>query len=67
MKKRYRTLVYLLLGALAALALVLLGFYQALVAVPAEYHEVIEADPAVQRQGSDELLQQASALASDLR
>ncbi len=67
MKKRYRTLVYLLLGMLAALALVLLGLYQALVAVPGEYREVVEADPVVQRQGSDELLQQASALASDLR
>ncbi len=67
MQKRYRTLVYLLLGALAALVLVLLGVYQALVAVPSEYREVVEADPVVQRQGSDELLQQAAALASDLR
>lgn len=67
MKKRYRTLVYFLLGMLAALALVLFGLYQALVAVPGEYREVVEAEPEVQRQGSDELLQQASALASDLR
>ncbi len=67
MKKRYRVIVYLLLGALAAVALVLLGVYRALVAVPEEYLAVVEADPEEQRQASDELLQQAAALASDLR
>ncbi len=59
--------MYILLGALAALALVLLGAYQALVAVPGEYRAVVEADPQIQREASDELLQQAAALASDLR
>ena len=67
MRKRYRTIVYLLLGALAALALALLGTYQAMVAVPEEYRAVVEADPEEQRQASDELLQQAAALASDVR
>lgn len=66
-KKRYRVIVYLLLGVLAALALLLLGVYRALVAVPQEYLAVVEADPEEQRQASDELLQQAAALVSDLR
>lgn len=67
MRKRLRTVVYILLGTLAALALVLLGTYQALVTVPGEYRQVVEADPEQQREASDELLQQAAALASDLR
>ena len=67
MRKRFRTIVYLLLGLLAALALVLLGIYQALVAVPDEYLEVVEAPAEEQREASDEMLQQASILASDLR
>ncbi len=67
MRKRFRTIVYILLGTLAAIALGLFGAYQALVAVPVEYRAVIEADPEGQRQASDELLQQATALVSDVR
>ncbi len=59
--------MYLLLGALAAIALALFGVYRALVAVPAEYHAVVETEPKAMRQASDELLQQAAALASDIR
>jgi len=67
LRKPYRTIVFILLGALAAIALGLLGIYQALVTVPNEYRKVVQADPQTQRQASDELLQQAAALASDLR
>ncbi len=59
--------MFVLLGLLAAMALASLGVYQALLAVPAEYRAVMDADPPAQREANDEALQEAAALASDLR
>lgn len=54
-------------GALLLLAVGLSGFYVAVQRAPEFYQEALEADPVEQKKASDAMLQQATALASDVK
>lgn len=66
-----RKLVWILVFVFAGLLLLLAGgaflLLKASQQVPDFYREALKAEPAVQKQASDEMLQQATALASDVK
>ena len=66
MRKRLRLTAILCCGLLL-LAGVLLAIYRASQHVPAFYHVALEIDPGDSEKARCEMLQQATALASDLR
>ena len=66
-RRRLRLVLWICVGGIIVLLLVLALVYQAIRAVPAEYEEVLEIEPKTLREGSDEMLQQASALASNVQ
>jgi hypothetical protein len=65
--RRVRLCMFVVGGLAAATALALLGVYLAARYEPAFYQEAMEIDPAVLHEGSDRLLQQATALASAVK
>lgn len=67
MKKPFRIAVGLLVGLLLLVGGALLGIYTASKRAPAFYEVAVRADPVVQREASDRMLQQAASLASDVR
>jgi len=66
MRKRTRVILAVLLGLLLSVILGLFLLYKATQHVPEEYRAALEVDPVRQRQGSEEMLRQAGALAGDL-
>jgi len=66
-RKKLRIALLIFLGVLAVIAAGLFGLYRASQQVPKFYRQAITLDPVAQKQASDQMLQQAAALASDLR
>jgi hypothetical protein len=67
MRKRTRVILAVLLGLALLVILALFLLYKATQHVPEEYRAAMEIDPVRQREGSDEMLRQAGALAGDLK
>jgi hypothetical protein len=67
MRKPLRIVLWISVGGLVLLLVTLAMLYQATQTVPEAYEQALEIDPATLRQGSDELLRRASALASDVQ
>lgn len=66
-RSKLRIALWLFLALLLVAAIGVFALYTASQRVPEFYAEALKADPEVQREGSDEMLQQATALAGDVQ
>ena len=66
-RSKLRIALWLLLGLLLVAAIGLFALYVASQRVPEFYAEALRADPRAQKEDSDRMLQQATALASDVQ
>lgn len=66
MRRLLLIIVFALAGVVLVIAGVMIGLYAAMQRVPQRYRNVLKADPAAQAEASDKMLQQATALASDV-
>ena len=66
MRKRLRIAAFVVVGVLLALAVGIFALYRASQHVPEFYQDALAADPSVQEDASDQMVQQATALASDV-
>lgn len=67
MRRPLRTTALVVCGLLLAAGLAGLAIYRASQAMPEFYLQALEADDQVQEQASDEMVQRATALASDVK
>jgi hypothetical protein len=65
--RRVRRILLIIGGLAAVAAIMLLGLYLAARHEPAFYSEAMELDPVVLTNGSERMLQEATALASDVK